>query len=247
MFTQILDNQFNESIRKHVIIFGSLFNSIYTKTERNGTIQKRRVPISYGPKEKFIQLIIEESGITDKTHIQADLPRMGFEIVNLQYDPTRRINRLKEKTKIVNGNPLRSYSESPYNFTVALYCFSRNIEHNLQIIEQIIPYFAPDFTVTVNMTPLHNKVDVPIILNDVDVNEDYEGTFDSRRAIVSTLSFTMKSYIFSPVVTDNRPYIENTDINLYKNQFSNFIADFGFTGDRFVGFTSANFYSGGTG
>jgi hypothetical protein len=247
MFTQILDNQFNDSIRKHVIIFGSLFNSIYTKTERNGEIQKRRVPISYGPKEKFIRLIIEESGITDKTHIQADLPRMAFEIVNLQYDPIRRINRLTEKRKIINNVPFRSYSEAPYNFTIALYCFSRSTEHNLQIIEQIVPYFAPDFTVTVNMTPLNTKVDIPILLNDVDVNEEYEGSFDSRRALVSTLSFTMKSYIYSPILTDNRVYIENIDINLYKNNFSNFISDFGFTGNPMIGFTSAHFYQGGTG
>lgn len=247
MFTQILDNQFNEVVRKYVIIFGSLFNSIYTKTERNGVIEKRRVPISYGPKEKFIQLIIQESGITDKTHIQADLPRMGFEIVNIQYDPSRRINRLIEKKKILNQVPFRSYSESPFNFTVALYCFSRSIEHNLQIVEQIVPYFSPDFTITANMTPIHSKVDIPIILNDVDMNEDYEGSFDTRRSIVSTLSFTMKGYIYSPIITDNRPYIENTDINLYKNQFSDFILDFGFTGDRLIGITSANSYSGATG
>jgi len=247
MFTQILDNQFNDSIRKHVIIFGSLFNSIYTKTERNGAIQKRRVPISYGPKEKFIRLIIEESGITDKTHIQADLPRIGFEIMNLQYDPSRRINRISEKRKIINGAKLRSYSEAPYNFTVALYCFSRNIEHNLQIVEQIVPYFAPDFTVSVNMTPLNTKVDIPIVLNDVAVNEEYDGSFDSRRALVSTLSFTMKSYIYSPIVTDNRPYIENIDINLHKDQFSDFVSDLGFTGNSTIGFTSANFYQGNTG
>jgi hypothetical protein len=79
------------------------------------------------------------------------------------------------------------------------------------------------------------------------VNEEYEGSFDSRRALVSTLSFTMKSYIYSPILTDNRVYIENIDINLYKNNFSNFISDFGFTGNPMIGFTSAFFNQGGTG
>ena len=100
MFTQILDNSFNNTIRKHVIAFGSLFSTIYTQTQRSDTIEKRRVPISYGAKEKFIQKIISESGITDNAHIQMHLPRIAFELSSLQYDPTRRLNKLKQKRKI---------------------------------------------------------------------------------------------------------------------------------------------------
>ena len=92
MFNQIIEDSFNNTVRKHVIAFGSLFNSIYVQTVRSSGVEKTRVPLSYGPKEKFIQRIISESGITDQTHLQMSLPRMGFEMGGLQYDPSRRIN-----------------------------------------------------------------------------------------------------------------------------------------------------------
>ena len=236
MFTSILDNNFDNNIRKHVISFGSLFNSIYTQTVRNGILEKRRVPISYGPKEKFIQLIINESGISETTHIQMDLPRIGFELSNLQYDPTRRLNKLNQKTETLNGTLLSAYSESPYLFVFSMYIFSRSSEHNLQIIEQIVPFFTPDFTVTINMSALYPKVDIPIVLMDVSINEDYEGSFDTRRSMVSVLSFSMKGYIYSPI-KKNSTIIENTDVNMFENEISdiNFITDLGYTGDSAIG------------
>lgn len=236
MFNQFLENGFDDIIKKHVIAFGSLFGSVYTMTERNGQTEKRRVPISFGPKEKFIQLIIEESGITDKTHIQMDLPRMGFELINIQYDPQRRLNKLKKKTKIINNIRNQAYSESPYNFTFALYVFSRSMQHNLQVIEQIVPYFTPDFTVTMNMNELYQRVDIPIILMDVDINEEYEGAFDQRRSIVSVLQFNMKGYIYSPIKRIGSAIIETSDINLYDGLTGNqFILDIGYTGDSDIG------------
>ena len=241
MFTQILDDNFNNTIRKHVIGFGSLFNSIYVQSTRSSGTVKTRVPLSYGPKEKFIQKIISESGISDTTHIQMSLPRMGFEINNLQYDPMRRLNKLKEKRKIINETSQRAYSESPYNFNFLLYIFSRSSEHNLQIIEQIVPYFTPDFTVSINMNELYTKVDVPIVLTDVQVNEEYDGAFDNRRSIVSVLSFIMKGYIYSPTVITSSGIIETVDINFYEDGItsSNFITDIGYTGDSSIGITSA--------
>ena len=237
MFTQILDNSFNNTIRKYVIIFGSLFNSVYTQTSRNGIIEKRRVPISYGPKEKFIQLIIGESGLTDQTHIQMDLPRMGFEMINLQYDPMRRLNKLQKKRKTVNGVELQAYSESPYQFTFGLYVFARSSEHNLQVIEQIVPFFTPEFTITANMNDLYQKVDIPIVLGDVNINEDYDGTFDQRRGIVSTLTFNMKGYIYTPIKENPTGIINKVDVNLYRNEIlgSNFMLDVGYTGDYLIG------------
>jgi len=242
MFTQILDNNFDHTIRKHVYAFGSLFSSIYTQTVRNGTTEKRRVAVSYGAKEKFIQLLLEESGISDRTHIQMDLPRMGFELMNLAYDPTRRLNKLNKKTKIVNGKVLSVYSESPYNFLFNLYLFTRSSEHTLQIIEQILPYFTPDFTVTMNMNDLYTKVDVPIILTNTDVNIEYEGAFDSRRGIVSVLSFNMKGYIYSPISKSTSGIIERVDVNIYGGDdisLSTFLTDIGYTGDALLGITSA--------
>lgn len=240
MFVQILDNSFNNTIRKHVVAFGSLFSSVYTQIQRTNGMEKRRVPISYGAKEKFIQKIISESGITDNTHVQMDLPRMGFEISNLQYDPTRRLNKLKQKKKLVNTVEMEAYSESPYNFIFSLYVFSRSSEVNFQIIEQIIPYFSPDFTVTINMNDLYSKVDVPIVLTDVTVNEDYEGEFDNRRSIISILTFTMKGYIYSTINKNPTGIIETVDVNFFENEIStpNFITDIGYTGDSTIGITS---------
>ncbi len=231
MFNQILDGNFNNTIRKHVIGFGSLFNSVYVQSTRSTGIEKTRVPLSYGPKEKFIQKIISESGITDTTHIQMSLPRMAFELNNLQYDPLRRLNKLQTIKKTIDEKTLSSYSESPYNFNFMLYIFSRSSEHNLQIIEQIVPYFTPDFTVTMNMSDLYPKVDIPIILTDTQINEEYEGTFDSRRSIVSVLSFIMKGYIYSPINTNTSNIIETVDVNLYEMSSLDFITDIGYTGD----------------
>jgi hypothetical protein len=245
MFNQILTNGFDDIIKKHVIAFGSLFSSVYTMTERNGQVEKRRVPISFGPKEKFIQLIINESGISDETHIQMDLPRIGFELVNIQYDASRRLNKLKEKRKIVDGVSLKAFSESPYNFTFALYVFSRSMQHSLQVIEQIVPYFTPDFTVTMNMNKLYTRVDVPIVLMDVDINEDYEGTFDQRRSIVSVLQFNMKGYIYSPTKTNTIGIIETTDINFFDGMTGNtFIGDIGYTGNANIGPSSITWSPG---
>jgi len=249
MFTQILDNSFNNTIRKHVVAFGSLFSTIYTQTQRSDTIEKRRVPISYGAKEKFIQKIISESGITDTTHIQMDLPRIGFELSSLQYDPTRRLNKLKQKRKLINQIETEAYSESPYNFQFSLYIFSRNSEQNLQIIEQIIPYFSPDFTVTINMNDLYPKVDIPIILTDTQVNEEYEGDFDNRRSIVSVLSFMMKGYVYSEINRNPTNIIETVDVNFFENakSSSNFITDIGYTGDSNIGVSSITWSPGNTG
>lgn len=251
MFTQTLDNNFNNTIRKHVIAFGSLFNSIYVETVRSTGLEKTRVPLSYGPKEKFIQKIISESGITDTTHVQMSLPRMGFEMGGLQYDPTRRINKLKRIKKIINQETLSSYSESPYIYSFNLYIFTRSSEQNFQIVEQIVPFFTPDFTVTMNMNALFTKVDVPIILSNVTINEEYEGEFDNRRSLITIMNFAMKGYIYSPIRKDDTVLIDEVDINFYDSS-ELFVGDIGYTGDAAdyiaTGSTASIVFSpGGTG
>ena len=233
MFNQIIEDSFNNTVRKHVIAFGSLFNSIYVQTVRSSGIEKTRVPLSYGPKEKFIQRIISESGITDQTHLQMSLPRMGFEMGGLQYDPSRRINKLKKIEKNTNGKKLVSYSESPYIYSFNLYIFTRSSEHNFQIIEQIVPFFTPDFTVTMNMNELFTKVDVPIVLSNTTINEEYEGEFDNRRSLISVMNFTMKGYIYSPIKENDQVLIEEVDINFYDGSVTPklFLGDVGYTGD----------------
>lgn len=231
MFNQILDDTFNNTIRKHVIAFGSLFNSVFVQSTRSSGIEKTRVPLSYGPKEKFIQRIISESGISDATHIQMSLPRMGFEMGGLQYDPNRRINKLHTMEKVVNGVELISYSESPYLYSFNLYIFTRSSEQTFQIVEQIVPFFTPDFTVTMNMNELYTKVDVPIVLTNVVVNEEYEGAFDNRRSLVTVMNFTMKGYIYSTInETDPTLAIQEANINFFDDSGIT-LGNIGYTGD----------------
>lgn len=229
MFNSVFDNTFDHVIRKHVIAFGSLFNNLYVQTARESGTVKTRVPLSYGPKEKFIQKIISESGITDKMHIQMALPRMGFEMGGLQYDPVRRINKLTQISTHTDGTILSSYTDSPYNFSFNLYVFSRSAEHNFQIIEQITPFFTPDFTVTMNMNDIFTKIDVPIILTNVQINEEYEGEFDNRRGIISVLNFTMKGYIYGPVKNITNEVV--TDIEFDFSVNDSWHSDVGYTGD----------------
>lgn len=192
----------NEALRKLVIGFGSLFNDILVSKDDNhgNSIEKIRVPLSYGPKEKFIQRIRELSSISDEVRLQTTMPRLAFELLGLTYDPTRKANKLRKTTRIYDeGNTNFSYSEVPYIASFGLYTFTRNINENLQIIEQILPYFQPEFVISLNINEVNKKVDVPIILNGLSVTEDYEGGFDTRRSVNTVFQFTAKTYVYGPV------------------------------------------------
>ena len=202
MFTSF----YNEAIRKVVIGFGSLFNDIkiIRKNSDGSTKETIRVPLSYGPKEKFIRRIQQMSSISDTTKVQITLPTMGFNISGIAYDPARKTNKLRtRKYQKSDGNVDYSYNEIPYNVSFGLYSFSRNMDDNLQIIEQIVPYFSPEFIVTVKQSDINSKVDIPIILNGIDTTEEYEGDFDTRRNISTSFEFTAKTYVYSPVKTSS--------------------------------------------
>jgi hypothetical protein len=193
---------YNESIRKLVIGFGGLFNQIQVhKFNENGTVKEKvLVPISYGPKEKFVRRIRNMSSISeDVNKTQITLPHIGFDITAVIYDVDRVTNKLRKKQIKKNDNTgAFMFNAVPYNFQFGLYVFTRYVEENLQIMEQILPYFTPNFNVTLNMNTVHPKVDVPITLNAVQMQEDYIGDFATRRSIISTFSFTAKSFVFGP-------------------------------------------------
>ena len=139
---------------------------------------------------------------------------MGFDITGFSYDPTRKTNKLR-KTKATSVDGLSSsynYNEVPYNVSFGLYAFSRNHDDNLQIIEQILPYFTPEFIVTLKVNDINSKVDVPIVLNGVSTEEDYEGDFDTRRNITSSLEFTAKTYVYGPPKTSKIILTSEVDI-----------------------------------
>ena len=230
---------YNKSIRNTVIAFGSLFESVYiTRLDQNGAEDKKiRVPLEYGNKEKFIWSLTKET----IGRVQISLPRMGFEITNLLYDPSRKTNRLNIKTSIIDGVYKKNYSEVPYNIGFALYVFTRHMDDMLQIVEQILPYFAPEFNVTIKMNDVHTEVDIPIILNGVTINEDYEGNLETRRSLIGVFDFTAKTNVYPEVCGSSGSsggIILRSDINFYEKSCigpDNYAGDIGYTGDYITG------------
>ena len=202
----MLGQQFyHETIRKIVVAFGTMFNNIQlVRKDNDGNIvQSMKVPLAYGPRQKFLVRLREDPDLTKQVAIT--LPRIGFEIQNLSYDPTRKLNRVQKfkKTKSSKSNSLDvQYMPVPYNLEFELYILSKNSDDALQIVEQILPYFQPDYTLTVNdMADMGIKRDVPIVLNGITYEDDYEGDFTTRRSLIYTLSFTTKFYLYGPVTS----------------------------------------------
>tara|TARA_B100002019_G_C21039166_1_gene483589 strand:- start:8 stop:688 length:681 start_codon:yes stop_codon:yes gene_type:complete len=161
-----------------------------------------KVPLAYGPKQKFLVRLREDPNITKSVAIT--LPRIGFEIGTIAYDPTRKLNKIqKVKKPGTAGNKVDSqYMPVPYNIDFELYAMSKNSDDALQIVEQILPYFQPEYTITINdIVQMNNKRDVPIILTGITYEDNYEGDFAERRAIIYTLSFTAKAYLYGPVTS----------------------------------------------
>ena len=222
MFTHF----YKESIRKMVIGFGSLFNDIRViRKNADGTEKEQiRLPLAYGPKEKFLRRIRETSSLSDDNKV-IEVPRLSFEITNYVYDSTRKRNSLTKRraTQTVPDRYEYTYAEVPYDISFTLQSYVRYMDDALQITEQILPYFTPDFTVTINYNDINEKVDVPISLNDVSITEDYEGSFDTRRLITTQYTFTAKSYVFGPTKKTESEVIRSADIAFFDLEGTNFL------------------------
>ena len=199
---------YNQTLRKMTIAFGQIFNNIQIKRKdsSDNVIQTIKVPLAYAPKEKFIVRLTQQPDLLDKQFATV-LPRMGFEISGIEYDPSRKLNKLqkfrKPKTDGSTSDQTNkmdfNYSPVPYNITYKLFIFTATAENGLQIVEQIVPYFQPDYTVTINMVPdLGIKRDVPIIIGDIQYEDSYDGNFETRRAVIYTMTFTAKTYLYGP-------------------------------------------------
>ena len=202
----MLGQQFyHETTRKVVVAFGTLFNDIHlVRKDNSGTIQQSmKVPLAYGPRQKYLVRLADDPDLSKSTAVT--LPRIGFEIAGISYDPTRKLQRVQKfkKVKGAKANQLDTqYMPVPYNIDFELYVLSKQSDDALQIVEQILPYFQPDYTVTINdNTDMGIKRDVPVILNSIAYEDDYQGDFASRRAIIYTLSFTAKFYLYGPVTS----------------------------------------------
>ena len=210
---------YNEGLRKLTIAFGQIFNNVIIQnTSSTGAITKRlRVPLAYAPKEKFLVRLEQQANLSQDREVAVTLPRMGFEITGLQYDASRKINKMQKTIRVKSGEDGKkmeyNYAPVPYNISFNLYSFTATAENGLQIIEQILPFFQPEYTVTMNVVPeLDIKRDIPIILNSVNYEDTYNGEFTQRRAVIYTLSFTAKTYLYGPMTNQGVIKTVQTDL-----------------------------------
>ncbi len=209
---------YNESIRRTIIGFGTLFNNIelQRKDKNDNTIQTIKVPFSYGPKEKFLARVEAEMDLDKRRPTQIQLPRISFEMVNIGYDASRKLGPVQVCRTPKSGETEKTYSHYmpvPYNMDFELSIISKTNEDAVQILEQILPYFQPFFSINIRMlTETEEYKDIPIILNNVSIRDDYEGDFTKRRTIIYSLTFTVKSFIYGPVTTSSIIKKVNVDI-----------------------------------
>lgn len=221
---------YHGSMRKYVIAFGDMFNNIevvrYKDPEKRTDEDHRvKVPISYGPKEKFVTRLLQDPEIGPRPAIVA--PRIGFEIVGLDVDTSRkRPNELKYQA-VIDGDTQRKlymYTESPYNITFALYVIAKSVDEASQVAEQIIPLFTPDYTQTVKTIPeLGISIDCPTSLNSVSFEDNYDGDFKQRRSIIWTFQFTMQGYFYGPI--REQGVIKTTIVNVHNDFNGNKIVE----------------------
>ena len=207
---------YHEIFRKTIVAFGTLFNNI--ELRRQDEVMK--VPLAYGPKDKFLARLDQVPDPTNK-RVQITLPRIGFEITGINYDSARKVSPT-QKIKVASTSTKNKnvFMPVPYNIGFELAIISKNQEDGLQILEQILPVFQPHYNLAVKLLPEMSEIrDIPIVLNNIDYEDSYEGDFASRRAIIYTLTFTAKTYLYGPVTEPktikkaNVEYYTNTDVN----------------------------------
>ena len=200
---------YHERVRRSVAIFGRVFNDIYVlrKNSAGAVISTVKVPLSYAPKAKFLDRIREQADLASGQRVALKLPRMSFEIVSYTYDPTRQLQKTSSfmQTGSTAAQRAKINTYVPYNITFQLNIYAKTQDDALQIVEQIMPYFAPQYNLT--MAPISAypdlKEDVPITLQSVDFADDFEGDVATRRTIIYTLTFEMKANFYGPIADKN--------------------------------------------
>jgi hypothetical protein len=218
---------YHKKIRNTVIAFGTIFNNVNIKRldSSGNPLQNIKVPLSYSPKEKFLARLDAQQDLTgDDSKVAITLPRMSFEITGYSYDATRKLNKNQKITKVTtNADTTKmnnQYMPVPYNVNFSLNVYTANSDDGLQIIEQILPYFQPDYTVTmIEDRTMDTKRDIPFVLNSVDYEDSYTGSLTSMRRIIYTLSFTAKVYLYGPISTS--AIIKKVSADLYSDTGSN--------------------------
>ena len=197
---------YHEKIRKSVSLFGRLFNNIYVirKNASGGVLNQLKVPLAYAPRQKFLDRVRENPELLGDTKVAIKLPRMSFEITSFTYDNTRQLTKLSN-FKAVGSSTLQRqkfYSPVPYNINFQLNIYAKNQDDALQIVEQIIPTFNPQYTLTIKPFPDEYpdfKEDIPIIIQSLAFQDDFEGALEQRRTIIYSIDFEMKVAFYGPI------------------------------------------------
>ena len=201
---------YNEIFRKTIIGFGTLFNDITIKQE-DSTV---KVPLAYGPTQKFLARLEESPDLNKRTSLT--LPRMSFEFTGLQYDASRKVTTTQQftvKDKTTGKNTNKAYMPVPYSMQFELSVMCKLNDDALQIVEQILPYFQPQYNLTVNLlSTMKEKRDIPVILESVTMDDQYEGNFTTRRVLLYTLRFSAKTYLFGPVTSATKDIIKKVGV-----------------------------------
>lgn len=209
------DHYYHGAIRKYIIMFGSMFNDIdiirYDKQGKRG--QSLRVPIAYGPREKFLARLNQDPNLDRQVATQ--LPRLSFEITDMSYSPTRTINKMQRNTQVGEHESrfMKSqFAPVPYDISITLSGMFANNEDAVQVVEQILPYFKPEFTHSLKLVPdMDQYYDIPTVLQGMTIEDTYEADFQTRRAIIYSFNFVVKGYIFGPV--SNKGVIKRTVVD----------------------------------
>lgn len=212
---------YHEIVKKTIIAFGTLFNNINIKHEKQDGSDYSfiKVPIAYGPVEKFLARLEQKPDLRKRVSIT--LPRLAFEMTNIQYDASRKLSTLQtfkalnsSDNKVVN----KVYMPVPYNIGIQLSIMTQYNDDALQIVEQILPYFQPSFNLTIDLiASIGEKRDVPIILESIDFKDNYESSFDEKRIIIYNLNFTTKTYLFGPIGNNTEGLIKKVQVDYYSD------------------------------
>ena len=217
----MLGNYFyHEIIRKTVIAFGTLFNDIHVRHDdgAGNVISDLKVPVAYGPRQKFLARITQQAELNKATQIT--LPRMSFEITNISYDSSRKagITQTFKAKDQSNDQMKKVFMPVPYNLGFELNILVKLQDDGLQILEQILPFFQPAFTLSIDLVKsIGEKRDVPMILNNIAQQDDYEGDFSTRRALIYTLSFTAKTFMFGHIADTPEGLIRKVQLDYYSD------------------------------
>lgn len=223
---------YHGTTKRMVIAVGSLFSNIFcvSKDLKKQTQKIVAVPLAYANKEKFLVRLQQDPKLSED--VQIVLPRMSYEIVGTEYDASRQLNKVGKIMSVRDGRSVHSYNPVPYNLTFNVYSFTRTQDDNLQILEQIVPYFTPDLNLSIKIMQNPDVVlDCPLILNSVSTDDQYDGGFEDRRYIITTYSFMLKMSYFGPIsgIIDPENHFESSPkvsvikkvkVNLNTNKYS---------------------------